>query len=207
MQCGAKTRRGELCTTPAMGNGKCRMHGGKSLVGIASPTLVTGRHSKHLPTRLAARYEESLRDERHLELRHELALMDAHITDQLEATSNGESGELWKSLHKAWVDYHKAKDEDKPDKLAHVGWLIAEGYQEALAWVTIRDSVEQRRKLVDSEVSRTVKAQTTINEKQAMALLGAVASIIKRHVTDRNALASIARDLSGLVDRGTSSDN
>jgi len=29
-RCGAKTRKGELCRSPAMPNGRCRMHGGKS---------------------------------------------------------------------------------------------------------------------------------------------------------------------------------
>jgi hypothetical protein len=29
-RCGAKTRRGTACQGPAMPNGRCRMHGGKS---------------------------------------------------------------------------------------------------------------------------------------------------------------------------------
>ncbi len=29
-RCGAKTRRGTPCQAPAMPNGRCRMHGGKS---------------------------------------------------------------------------------------------------------------------------------------------------------------------------------
>jgi uncharacterized protein YjcR len=29
-QCGAKTRKGAPCRSPAMRNGRCRMHGGKS---------------------------------------------------------------------------------------------------------------------------------------------------------------------------------
>ena len=29
-RCGAKTRKGTLCKSPAMKNGRCRMHGGKS---------------------------------------------------------------------------------------------------------------------------------------------------------------------------------
>jgi hypothetical protein len=29
-RCGAKTRRGDFCRAPAMINGRCRMHGGKS---------------------------------------------------------------------------------------------------------------------------------------------------------------------------------
>ncbi len=30
LKCGAKTRKGTPCKTPAMANGRCRMHGGKS---------------------------------------------------------------------------------------------------------------------------------------------------------------------------------
>ena len=29
-RCGARTRRGSTCRSPAMPNGRCRMHGGKS---------------------------------------------------------------------------------------------------------------------------------------------------------------------------------
>jgi len=29
-RCGARTRQGELCRQPAMPNGRCRLHGGKS---------------------------------------------------------------------------------------------------------------------------------------------------------------------------------
>ncbi len=32
-RCGAKTRQGNPCEAPAMKNGRCRMHGGKSLGG------------------------------------------------------------------------------------------------------------------------------------------------------------------------------
>ena len=30
LRCGAKTRKGKSCQSPAMTNGRCRMHGGKS---------------------------------------------------------------------------------------------------------------------------------------------------------------------------------
>ena len=30
-ECGAKTRKGTPCRSPAMRNGRCRMHGGKSM--------------------------------------------------------------------------------------------------------------------------------------------------------------------------------
>lgn len=48
MRCGAKKRDGTPCQTPAMANGRCRMHGGASLRGAESPTLKHGRYSPYL---------------------------------------------------------------------------------------------------------------------------------------------------------------
>ena len=41
-RCGAKTRVLGLCKSPAMVNGKCRMHGGKSLKGEEHPNYKCG---------------------------------------------------------------------------------------------------------------------------------------------------------------------
>jgi hypothetical protein len=53
-RCGAKTRSGEPCKNAKMHPaGRCRMHGGKSYRGVASPRYVHGRYSKELLARLA----------------------------------------------------------------------------------------------------------------------------------------------------------
>jgi hypothetical protein len=52
-RCGAKTRSGGTCRNWAMANGRCRLHGGKSLAGPASPSFKHGRHSKWLPKEVA----------------------------------------------------------------------------------------------------------------------------------------------------------
>ena len=44
--CGAKTRRGTACRCPAMQNGKCRIHGGRSLNGKDHPGYKHGKHTK-----------------------------------------------------------------------------------------------------------------------------------------------------------------
>lgn len=83
-QCGARTRSGRPCPTPpVVGRQRCRMHGGATPRGIASPHFKTGRYSRDLPTRLAARYAAALRDPKLLELRAEIALMDTRISDLL----------------------------------------------------------------------------------------------------------------------------
>lgn len=55
MQCGAKRRDGQTCQTPAMANGRCRMHGGTSLKGADSPTLKHGIYSPHLRDSMKAK--------------------------------------------------------------------------------------------------------------------------------------------------------
>ena len=45
-RCGAKTRRGTMCLSPAMANGRCRMHGGLSLAGQESPRYRHGWYTR-----------------------------------------------------------------------------------------------------------------------------------------------------------------
>src|SRR5688500_15140239 len=82
--CGARTRYGGPCRQPAMRtNGRCRMHGGKTPSGLASPNLLHGRYSKDLPTQLLTRFEEALEDRELLSLRQDVGLLDAMITQKL----------------------------------------------------------------------------------------------------------------------------
>jgi hypothetical protein len=90
MKCNGKNRQGEPCGNEAInGASKCRFHGGASLIGVASPTFKHGRYSKHLPTRLAARYAEALSDPQLLELRDEIALVGTRQTELLEQLDSG----------------------------------------------------------------------------------------------------------------------
>jgi hypothetical protein len=46
VHCGARTRAGGACRQPAMPNGKCRLHGGKSKAGKAHGRYVCGMYTK-----------------------------------------------------------------------------------------------------------------------------------------------------------------
>lgn len=46
VHCGAKTRVGGSCRQPAMPNGRCRLHGGKSLSGRAHGRYKHGFYTK-----------------------------------------------------------------------------------------------------------------------------------------------------------------
>jgi len=203
MQCGAKTKTGAPCKTPAMPAGRCRFHGGKSRAGIASATFKTGRYSKHLPTRLAATYQEVQRDPDLLALTEEVHLIDARLIDVLGRVETGESGQLWREVRATYQklsDANNAKDMDAARQaLGTLGDLITHGHADWAAWVDVRTLIEQRRKLVESERRRRIDMQQMITAERAMVLLAAVVDTVRRHVHDDAALAGISADLEKLV--------
>jgi hypothetical protein len=72
---GAKTRRGKPCHSPAMANGRCRMHGGPSL-GAPKGNRNAFKHGRHTTMAIAQRREISalIRAARDLESRLPLAV-------------------------------------------------------------------------------------------------------------------------------------
>lgn len=209
VRCGAKKKDGNPCTRLPIkdGNGRCRYHGGKAPVGIASPNYKTGRYSKALPERLRARYYESSSDGDLLAMRDEIALTDARLADMLDRVETGEPGELWAKLSDSYEGLVLAMDEDDSAgmrlALGAMKSLMARGASDWAAWQEIGRLVEQRRKLSESEQKRLVQMQQMISAEQLLVLLGAVADTIKRHVHDRQALADLSADIRRLIPDAT----
>jgi hypothetical protein len=195
--CGAKTKSGGTCKQPALPNGRCHYHGGRTPSGIASPHYKDGRYSKAIPARLAARYEEAADDPTLLQLGHDVALVDARLADLLNRVDNGESGQLWKKVDEAFTQYRRLKGDTRkgPEAFTILSDTIEAGVSDYAAWSEISSLLEQRRKLVESERKRLVEMQQMLTIQQAMTLIGSLTGIIRRHVTDRNALAAIQAEL------------
>src|SRR3990167_2348387 len=201
--CGAKTRKGVPCRQPALANGRCHYHGGKSLAGIASPAFKHGRYSKYLPSRLLERYQEASGDPELLALRDELSLTDARLTDILARVDTGEAGAVWQAARRALSDFRKASaagDTKKmADHLREMESLIDQGFSDYAAWDEIGRLIEQRRRLGDSEQKRLVAMQQMITAEQAMILLAAVVDVVRQNVSDRGVLAAISAGIGRLM--------
>jgi len=201
--CGAKKKNGTPCQMSAMPNGRCRLHGGLSLNGMQAPAFKTGRHSKYLPARLQERYQQAIADSALLELRDEIGLVDSRLTDLITRIESGESGEVWKLLRSAFDAFSKARAGSKvpemTEHLATIEHLIVRGLADYAAWQDIHGTLEQRRKLVESERKRLVEMQQMITTEQAMVMLAAITDTVRRHVTDRGALAAISADITKLI--------
>ncbi len=65
-RCGAKTRQGTSCQAPAMPNGRCRMHGGKSTGPRTEAGLARCRRARYRHGRYSAEAKERRKEIRRL---------------------------------------------------------------------------------------------------------------------------------------------
>lgn len=207
-QCKATSKRtGQPCKAQAMtGRDVCYHHGGATPRGRALPQTTTGRYSKDLPTRLAARYEEARTDPDLLNLNAEIQLTYALLTEALKGMDQGESGRLWRELKDTWdalQDANRTKDTDAArEALQEIGRLISRGLADAAARAEVLDIVDRRRKLVESEAKRRTAMQQMITAERLMVLVSAVTDVVMRHVDDATTRARIAADIGALINRG-----
>ncbi len=201
--CGAKTRSGGKCKAPAMRNGRCRLHGGKSLAGPASGTFKTGRYSKYMPARLLERYEAAIEDPELLNLKHDISLVDSRLSDLLQRVDTGESRTLWEKARKVNQEIQKAVHDENYGRMMvqclELDRLIGDAMVDHEAWYEIHAILDQRRKLVESEQKRLVSMQQMITSEQAMTLITAVIDTVRRNVPDRSILAAISADITRII--------
>lgn len=202
--CGAKTRSGTPCKlAPITGRNRCALHGGKTLMGPAHPNYQTGRYSKLLPARLASRYAESQSDAKLLELRDEIALLDARLGELLGRLSNNESGRAWLTTAEAFGDLEVAmRSADSRKVIEAMGAMrgaIALGRTDTLTWAELQKAIEQRRLLVESERKHLAQMEQLVTVQEMMVLAGALLASVKAHVSDRSALGAISADFARLV--------
>lgn len=204
-QCTAKSKQsGQQCKNGcAPGKTKCRIHGGASPTGIAAGAYKTGRYSKDLPARLAARYEEAQSDPGILDLRQELYLLDARIGQLLSKLGTGEGKEVWDSLLDAYdrlVIAIRAGNRDGVNaEIRIIGDLTRQGKDEYRAWIGIHNAIEQRKRLVESHRKGLVEAHQMITNEQMMLTISSLVDIFKVHVTDGQKRAAMVADIDRLL--------
>lgn len=207
--CGAKTktRQGEPCEqTIVSENGRCRMHGGTTPVGVANPNTIHGRYSKVLGSAdLATRFQKSLDDPQLIELNHEIGIVDIRVEMLLERVlSPDKKVTLWKDLADTWRRFLAAasrKDTSKQNEIAaEIGQLIDRGENDNTDWEEIAKLFELRRKLSDTERKRRIDAETMITADEALVLINRWSSLmldaVNRHVADPNAANKIRSEVS-----------
>jgi hypothetical protein len=156
-QCKAKSKAtGERCRQPVIeGFEVCHYHGGKTPVGPAAHNFRTGRHSRWLPHDWLERYQQAIEDEDLLDLRPEIALVDAQIADVLERMQDDRSMSLWSDLLTAWTQFMAAArsgaDPAIQARLANeVDRVIGKAGDDIQRRRELNDLIHTRRRMVET---------------------------------------------------------
>lgn len=195
-----------------MDNGKCRMHGGKSLSGVAAPGYRGAGRSRVVPKRWAAAYKGAIDDPDLLSLRHDISIVDAQI-EELESRlpDTEEEVETFQSFlatfgrmrgfYRDANDFKKTEQEQQEAKrnfflafetssvlLDEInGWRVSE--LEVMG--RTMELREQRRRMVDTETKRLTAAVQSIRVDSVKAILWALLDILRREIPDRKLLQRI----------------
>lgn len=204
LQCTAKSKRSQQrCKgTAVIGSPsqKCRMHGGKgNRIGPANPSFKSGRHSKYLPSRLDALYREALSNPQLTEMSDHIALLEARIQMVLEQTASGDPAPKWHDIREVFADIETGLlSGDQAKSIASMEVmhkLLDSGERWDSAWKTITDTLDALRKLTDTEIKRKKELNQMIPVERVIVLMAAVATAVKRNVTDPEQIRAVQREL------------
>lgn len=191
------------------GKAVCYMHGGKTPHGFDLPQTKDARHSKYLPKQLLSIYQESQADPELLSVRQDIHLIDTLLNFKLQQLFDSEGNRQVASL-KAWeqvkVQLKDARFAYKSESYA--GLELAFDTMEELANNSIlyyetereiKDDIERRRKLVETEQKITLQGERAISAESVMLLMAQVLEVIKTVVTDDRQRLEIAAGIQQLV--------
>lgn len=197
-------------------NGRCNSHGGKMPRGKKHYNYKDGTKSKYeLPLRLRGTYENALTDKNLLGLRNDIAMIHARVQELLTLIDQEDVAQIWKDLSREFALFEVAMREGADGaiakRLSNVRILIQRGVKDGSLWQEIRETVEGKRKLIESERKYLIESKHMMTAERVLSLLAVVGDIlsvaVNRHVKDeeikRQVLEDTASSIRNLVTRET----
>lgn len=204
--CGAKTRDGSPCLNAQMPNGRCRMHGGTS----TGTPLKTGRYSKHLNS-LRGSYQDSLNDQTLLDMREQVALLDAIVQQVAVRAENGDTPEFRRrslTLYQESVAASKGGDHAAAaSKLQDLGRLLRDGVSMDHRTTRLARETERLHRMISSVWQVKMQRRNSLSISDLRVLQVRQLDIVQRYV-DAETFRRIVVDLDReMVPRGSGNGN
>jgi hypothetical protein len=189
--CGAKTRDGSSCRRPPLaGRTRCRLHGGATPAGAASPHFKHGRRSRYLrglPGEFQSAYKATQKDPDLLSLREDLALLEAHICQLLSRLSRkpAPQGQVLKALDRL----KRAGDgADAEAALEALDQLIRSGRDllrtDDALWREILAVIQVKVRVAPVEWKRLKDLRALVPVEEALTFVKALLAVARETVTD-----------------------
>jgi len=210
LHCNANLRKkpGQRCAQWPMANGRCRLHGGKSLKAGAHPRFRDGARSKYrFRGKLHKRYQEALSDPELTHHRDSVAVLDTLIREMTEQWEEGGSPAQWRRLTQLWERFQiawNARDRQKvTETLEEISLILERGSAQSKRESQIVSLLEARRKHADSESRRWLSVTPIFTVEEAEFFYTALGKSVQRHVldphkTDEQKLRDIMDDMTAI---------
>jgi hypothetical protein len=217
-RCGAKLRKkpGVFCKKfPVPGRNRCYLHNGNAASGAAIGTFKHGRYSKVLPQRLLQKYETARKDPELLSHQAELRLIDAHLGELLEKIKDCNGPDVVRRAREVWKDLQAAKanhdNEGTAEAFDTLGEVLASKEGNTIGWSEVREVVDLRRKILETETRRLKDSEATLTLEQSLTMIGFLNDAIRKAVNAHTSsdiakliLTKVSQDFGRLV--GVSDD-
>jgi hypothetical protein len=187
--CGAQLRKkpGQFCNkAPIKGKRRCRLHGGKSLAGVASGSFKHGRYSRYLPKDLRKQYEQTKYDPQLLSHEPDLRLMDVRLQGLIANLANTSSLEAFSRAQEEWEKLEQAQDQGDLIEVGRIMLRLRDLMRATVpagqTWEVIERVTEQRRKLLESESRRIQQNSNSMSGEQILALIEYIVDVLRSSV-------------------------
>lgn len=196
-------RSGERCKGVAVAsspNQKCRMHGGTS--GVSINGVKSGRYSKFLPSKLDEMYCEARSNPDILDMREHIALLEARMQEILEESTSEGTAPKWSEVAEIFAEIETALLCAETDKVVaameRMHKILDDGKRWDRTWVQVTDLMEQLRKMSDTDIKRQKDLNLMVPVERVVILMAAVATAVKRHVTNPGEIQAVYNELAML---------
>jgi hypothetical protein len=205
--CGASCRDGRKCPSlPLKGRTRCKMHGGTSLRGPASPAFKEGGYAVDLPTHLAEMYQELADDPDWLSSKREIHLLGTRLRELNKRLTTGDGGSIFSKLAEIAGDYRAAKEAEDMEAAFAAAERMAdaaeEGSEYEATWKEIQSAVDGISRVRDREVKRLVAQEQILTADQSGVLVAALVAAVRAEVKDKETLGRLGLRLQSILTAG-----
>jgi len=197
------------CTQPAgwgvpeKTTGRCKLHGGMTLRGSDHPRATHLRYSKYAPDKIIEKYEAMMNDPKMLNMREEIALVRARLSELLEGTKEERSDALWDQLNDEMGKMRRARGRGDiaglTTAVTNIERVIERGFNAREAWAEIGDQMDRLSRIVTLERRHIVAMKYLMTVEDVGVLFTQITQIIQVNMRDENERRTAVRDLRGLL--------
>lgn len=212
--CGSKKRRHKdepedapeaFCADEGrMSNGRCKIHGGRSLKGVGSPTFVHGERSKYaIPSKMIAKYKGYLTDPELTHHRSQIAQVDTLLNELWSEYEEGVGPELWEKCQEVAGKLRIAERAGDIQKsrlyFEELMFVIERGAEHSTQGDRILKYLEARRRHADSEQKRKLSEAMVYSVEEAYAFYTAMGTAIRKHVSSEQEQDAILNEITAIA--------